>query len=134
MDGPFFALDLSTGSSDDAERTRRWSSSRPIKPSVNLGPTSSKQDLGVIRSGYSPSEHTARKHEEDADYYVVPELCGPKLWRIIIDSGCEDYGSDGILDKRDTEDSPDVRQEEGSEEDPHSGGGGGGEVRKESCE
>jgi hypothetical protein len=33
---PFAAFFLSTSSSDEAESTRRWSSSRPMSPSVNL--------------------------------------------------------------------------------------------------
>ena len=36
VDAPFFAFDLWTGSSEEAERTRRWSSSRPMRPRVKL--------------------------------------------------------------------------------------------------
>jgi len=50
---------------------------------------------------------------------MVPEIGGTRLWRIIVSRGCEDYSSDGILDKRNSKHGPNVRQEEGDEERPH---------------
>lgn len=48
MDSPFFAFDLWTRSSEEAERTRRWSSSRPISPSVKLA---SRENQIAVRFG-----------------------------------------------------------------------------------
>lgn len=124
MDEPFFAFDLATGSSEDAARTRRWSSSKPIKPSVNLRPMQTTSSGGrsetTVKGSHSPSKHASSKYEEETDHYMVPKLCGTRLWRIITyQRSCGDYGSDGILDERNSQYGLDVQREEGGEENPH---------------
>lgn len=49
---PFCAFFLSTKSSEDVARTRRWSSSRPMRPRVSLIPS---QSVSVVRGGTYPA-------------------------------------------------------------------------------
>ena len=74
-------------------------------------PHRQKNDTEVQwKSGHSPGKHTAREYEENTNHYVVPKLCGTKLWCIVVHRrSCEYCSSNGILDKRDSKRDPDVR-------------------------
>ena len=55
------------------ERTRRWSSSRPIKPRVRLE-REVRGEGGEERKEDGPCKDAASKDEADADYEPVPEV------------------------------------------------------------
>lgn len=60
---PFAAFFLSVGLSDDADNTRRWSSSSPIRPRVNLRVVYSFRRVHTVCIVCLPRKDTSGKDE-----------------------------------------------------------------------